>query len=192
VSISEPDRIREEIEASRAELGVDVDALTDKVSPSKIAHRQGDRARGAMNRMRDRVMGATPSTGDIKDKTAELGQEAKEKGRAAVEKAEGNPLAVGLIAFGVGLLAASLIPSSDTERHAAAKAKDAAAPVIDEMKDTAKQAADNLKGPAQDAAANVKDAAAGAASDLKDEAQGAASGVRDQAQDAAAEVREQQ
>jgi ElaB/YqjD/DUF883 family membrane-anchored ribosome-binding protein len=190
--MSEPDRIREEIEASRAELGVDVDALTDKVSPSKIAHRQGDRAGDAMNRVRDRVMGAAPSTDDVKDKTAELGHEAKQKGRAMVEKAEGNPLAVGLIAFGVGLLAASLIPASDAERRAATRAKDAAAPVIDEMKDAAKETADNLKEPARDAAETVKDAAAQAGSEVKDEAQGAASDLKDHARDSATDVRDQQ
>lgn len=192
MTMSEPDRIREEIEANRAELGVDVDALTDKVSPSKIAQRQGDRARGAMNRVRERVMGAAPSTDDVKGKTAELGEEAKQKGRAVVDKAEGNPLAVGLIAFGVGLLAASLIPASDAERRAAAKAKDAAAPVIDEMKDAAKETADNLKEPARDPVETVKDAAAQAGSEVKDEAQGAASDVRDHARDSAAEVRDQQ
>ena len=192
MSNSDPDRIREEIEASRAELGADVDALTDKVSPSKIAGRQSARVRDAVSRARERVMGAAPSTDDVKGKTAELGQEAKQKSQQVVQKAEGNPLAVGLIAFGAGLLAAALIPASEPEKRAAGQAKDAAAPVVDQLKDSAKDAAQDLKGPAQDAATNVKDAATGAASDVKEQAQGAASDLKDHAGDAAAEVREQQ
>ncbi len=185
MSNSDPDRIRENIELTRAELGEDVDALTNKVSPSKIAGRQTARVRDAVGRARDRVMGATPSTDDVKEKTAELSQQAK-------QKAEGNPLAVGLIAFGAGLLAASLIPASATERHAATKMKDAAAPVVDELKDAAKDTANHLKAPAQDAAANVKNAATQAGAEIKGQAQGAASDLKDQAQGAAAEVREQQ
>jgi hypothetical protein len=192
VTISEPDRIRADIEASRAELGEDVDALTDKVSPSKIAHRQTERVRGSVNRLRERVMGAAPSPDDIKGKTVELRQEAKQKAHEAAEKAEGSPLAVGLIAFGAGLLAAALIPASGAEERAAQKVKDAAAPALDEVKDSARDAADNLKTPAKDAAASVRDAAAQAGSEVKDQAQGAATDLKDRAGDAASEVREQQ
>jgi hypothetical protein len=42
---------------------------------------------------------------------------------------QGNPLAAGLIAFGVGWLAASLIPASRPEQQAAAKAKEHASVV---------------------------------------------------------------
>ena len=43
-------------------------------------------------------------------------------------QARGNPLAAGLIAFGVGLLAGSLLPTSAAEQQAATKVKDAATP----------------------------------------------------------------
>jgi len=41
-----PDEIRADIERTRQELGSDVDALADKVSPSKIVDRQVDKVRG--------------------------------------------------------------------------------------------------------------------------------------------------
>ncbi len=43
-----PDQIRADIERTRGELGSDVDALADKVSPSKIVERQVDKVRGAL------------------------------------------------------------------------------------------------------------------------------------------------
>ena len=42
-----PDQIRAEIEKTRRELGGDVDALADKVSPSKIVDRQTDKVKHA-------------------------------------------------------------------------------------------------------------------------------------------------
>ena len=53
-----PDEIRANIERTRSELGSDVDALADKVNPSKIVDRQVDRVRGAFGSVRERVMGA--------------------------------------------------------------------------------------------------------------------------------------
>ncbi|WP_200919300.1 DUF3618 domain-containing protein [Curtobacterium sp. Leaf261] len=44
--MSTPDEIRAEIEATRGNLGSDVDALADKVNPSSIAHRQTEKVKG--------------------------------------------------------------------------------------------------------------------------------------------------
>jgi len=57
---------------------------------------------------------------------APLSGGAGELPRKVAAKAEGNPLAVGLIAFGVGLLAASLIPASTKEKELASSIKDSA------------------------------------------------------------------
>ncbi|TFD05905.1 DUF3618 domain-containing protein [Cryobacterium sp. TMT1-2-2] len=42
-----PDQIRSDIERTRRELGGDVDALADKVTPSKIIQRQTDKVKSA-------------------------------------------------------------------------------------------------------------------------------------------------
>jgi hypothetical protein len=180
-----PEQIRAEIDATRGDLGYDVDALADKVSPSQIAHRQADRVKGRFTNAKEAVMGT------VHDKQASAGSSvdsAKDAGHQAVAKAKGNPLAVGLIAFGAGWLVSSLIPSSDREQELAAEVKDRAQPLVDEAKSAAQDVAQNLKGPAQDAAAAVKESAQGAASDVKDQAQSAASDVRDSAQSAKDEV----
>ena len=62
--MSNPEEIREDIERTRADLGQDVDALADKVSPNKIAERQGRKVRNAVTSLKDRVMGAASDATD--------------------------------------------------------------------------------------------------------------------------------
>lgn len=178
-----PEEIRADIERTRAELGGDVDALADKVNPSKIAHRQTDKVKDALGSMKDRVFGAAD---DVKSTISDSGSsasgaisDAKDKVAA---KAEGNPLAVGVIAFGVGLLAASLIPASTKEKEVAGNLKDQAQPLIEQVTDVAKEIGEHLQQPAQEAAAVVKDAAAGAVDSVKSEATAAADEIKDQTQ----------
>ena len=58
---SDPDEIRREIERTQANLSQDVDALTEKVTPSKIVERRVDRARDTASRLKDKVMGSNPT-----------------------------------------------------------------------------------------------------------------------------------
>ena len=59
-SSDDPDQIRRDIDRTQSTLSTDVDALTDKVSPSRIAQRRVDRVRGTANRWKDKVMGSDP------------------------------------------------------------------------------------------------------------------------------------
>lgn len=176
-----PDEIRADIERTRRELGGDVDALADKVNPSKIVDRQVDRVRGAFGSVRDRVMGAADDAGSSLSDAADSVGDMRDR---VVAKAQGAPLAVGMIAFGVGVLIASLIPASSKEKELAATVKDQAQPLVDQATDAAKQIGEHLKEPAQDAVTAVKDSAQDSVASVKDEAQSAAGDVRDQAQQA--------
>jgi len=183
-----PDEIRADIERTRQELGSDVDALADKVSPSKIVDRQVDKVRGVFGSVRDRLMGAADDAGSsLSDAGAHVG-DVKDR---VVAKAEGNPLAVGLIAFGAGLLLASLIPASSKEKDLAATVKEQAQPLVDQVTDVAKEVGANLKEPAQAAVASVKDTAQGSVATVKDETQTAAGQVKDQAQQARENIADQ-
>ncbi|MEK6342353.1 MULTISPECIES: DUF3618 domain-containing protein [Curtobacterium] len=185
-----PDQIRAEIERTRGDLGSDVDALADKVSPSSIAHRQTEKVKGRFQNVRESVMGAADSARSSASGSASgVADHAKDVAHQGVAKAKGNPLAVGLIAFGAGWLVSSLIPTSDKEEELAGELKDKVAPLVEDVKgqakdigsqlgDVAKEHAQDLKGTAQDAAQTVKDEAQGAASDVQDHAQGAAQDVR--------------
>ena len=96
-------------------------------------------------------------------------------------QAAGNPLAVGLIAVGVGWLVGSLLPASSAEERAAEKIKESATPAVTgavkdaaaSLQDSAKHAAESVKATAADAAATVKDETANSAHDLKDQTQAA-------------------
>lgn len=190
--MSTPEEIRAEIDATRAELSSDVDALTDKVTPSKIAHRQTEKVKGKLTSVKESIMGVAS---DAKDTvTSGVSSGAGAVGDAASniadaphmvsEKAKGSPIAVGLIAFGVGALIASLIPASEKEKAAASQIKDAAQPLVEQATDAAKEVASHLKEPAQDAAAAVKDQAAESVDTVKSEAGTAGSELKDQAKDA--------
>jgi gas vesicle protein len=178
----DPDAIRADIEATRRDLSGNVDALADKVTPSKIAHRQAERVKGAIRSVTDRVMG--PRDSGVHSAGTSIGDSISDAGRAVVDKAEGNPIAVGLIAFGIGWLAASLVPATDTEREIASNVKDAAQPLLHQAAETAKQVASDLQQPAKDAVSSVADSAKDAAATVKAEATVSAQTVADDAEDA--------
>jgi hypothetical protein len=182
-----PDAIRADIEQTRRELGGDVDALADKVTPSKIVDRQKDKVRGAFGSLRNRIMGAADDAGSAMSDAGSSVGDVKDR---VVAKAEGNPIAVGLIAFGAGLLVASLIPASQREKDLAEDVKEQAQPLVDKVKDAASEAGRNLKEPAQNAATAVKDAATDAADTVKEEARDASHQVKDQAQAAKENTRQ--
>jgi len=187
---TDPDQIREDIERTRAELSSDVDALTDKVSPGQVAHRQADKVRSAVSDVKDKVMGGVSDGADAAGTAASsLGGSAAGLPHAAKDKTRGNPLAAGLIAFGAGWLLSSLLPSTRQEQRLAQTAKEQAAPLVQEAKDAAQDVAATLRQPAQEAAAAVKDRAAEAGSTLRDEGRSAADDLRAGATDAADAVK---
>ena len=177
-----PEEIRARIEASRLELSSDVDALADKVTPSKIAERQTEKVKGALGGIRDRFMGAaSDAQSSASDAGGNVGDAVSGQAQRVADKASGNPFAVGLIAFGVGLLVSSLIPASTKEKEVAANIKDQAQPLVENVTDAAKEVAGNLKEPAQQAAAAVKDTATEAVGTVKSEATDATSDLKDSA-----------
>ncbi|MFE4465124.1 DUF3618 domain-containing protein [Oerskovia sp. NPDC056781] len=192
---TDPEQLRNEIEQTRTDLSNDVDALGDKVNPTHIARRQTDRVRHSFTSVKDKVMGTSDTAVRA---TTGAASSAADSARGAVgsasdgvssaassvrDRAEGNPLAVGLVAFGVGLVVASLLPSSQTEQRAASRVQDAAAPLVDDVKEAASSLAENMKEPAQDSAHAVQDAAKDAAEGLVEEGKAAASDVRSTARD---------
>ena len=58
----DPEVIRRDIEATRADLSRDVDALTEKVSPARVVERRVDRAKGAAGTVKEKVMGVSRQT----------------------------------------------------------------------------------------------------------------------------------
>ena len=180
-----PDAIRADIERTRRSLGQDTDALVDKVTPGKIVDRQKDKVRTKFGSFKERVMGAADdASGTASGVAGRAGDAAHDAAHTVKAKAEGNPLAVGLIAFGVGLVAASLIPSTDKEKELSQTLRDEAQPLVDEATAAAKSVASNLQDPATEAAEAVKSTATEAAEHVKSEATSATGDVQSRAGEA--------
>ncbi|WP_104173771.1 DUF3618 domain-containing protein [Arthrobacter sp. Y81] len=191
-----PDAIRADIEATRARLGTNVDAVADKVTPSHIVQRQTDKVKDAVFGVKEKVMGAAEHTTDrvhsaAQAGTGSAGAHLSDAGAAIGDaphqvkaRTQGNPLAAGLIAFSAGMLLSSLIPASEKEREAAEALKVKAEPLTTELTEAAKDIAEGLKAPAQDAMENVKATAAEATDHVKAEGQTAVDDVKYRAADA--------
>ncbi|BCW42925.1 DUF3618 domain-containing protein [Arthrobacter sp. StoSoilB5] len=177
-----PDALRADIEQTRRRLSTNVDAVADKVTPSHIVNRRVDRIKTAVFGARDDVQDrAAHAAHEAQDAVSGVVSDIGDAPQVITRKAQGNPIAAGLIAFGAGLLVSALIPPSDTEREAAQAVKEAAQPLTDELSHAAQEMAEHLKEPAQDALQNVKDSATEAAANVKDEGQAAAADVQDRA-----------
>lgn len=178
---SEPEQLRREIEHTQRGLSADVDALAEKVTPRRIVNRGVHRARQTVTGIKDTIMGTATDAGDRLSSTASTAtdtvssaassasQTLSEAPRTVRRQTQGNPLAAGLIAFGLGWLAASLLPPSGRERHIADQAKDLAQdhvqPAIgelagqlrDDLREPAEQAVESIKSTVQDAGSTVAD-----------------------------------
>ncbi|MCP2638030.1 DUF3618 domain-containing protein [Microbacterium sp. HD4P20] len=178
--MSNTEQLRAEIEVTRDELGRDVDALADKVTPGKVMERQKTRLRRAIDGVKTRVMGMAEDVGDsVTSATDSAAHGIGELPQTAARKVQGAPLAVGLVALGLGWLAASMAPPTDAERRIARSLRDAAQPLVDSAAEGAKELASQLEQPARDAVEQVKASAEDAATEVKEEAQAAAGHVKE-------------
>jgi len=144
-------------------------------------------ARRRFGDIKDRVMGSAEASVDaVHDAGASAATTVTDTASSVVHgtrsAAEGNPLAMGLIAFGAGLVAATVFPATRTERDmaqraqptldkAAAQAGPAARQVVEELKPAAQEAVTDLRDSAMDAASSVKEQAVDASTEAKQEAQ---------------------
>ncbi|GIF17268.1 DUF3618 domain-containing protein [Actinoplanes teichomyceticus] len=208
----EPDQLRRRIEQTRASLTRDVDLLAEKTSPGRVAKRRwtavkekvmgsteharyvaADTTSSAVSAVQDR---ASSAAGTVQEKAGRFGDAASAKAHDAVgavrgapqavaTQTQGNPLAAGIIAFGVGLLASSLLPVTEAERRAGAQLKEHSGDLVDGVKDVAGELKDELSGSVEHAVTQVKETARDAAQTAKDQAKTSAHEATDQTRNAA-------
>jgi gas vesicle protein len=215
---SDPDVIRRQIEDTRRELSYDVDALNEKVNPARVVDRRVTAAKGRMTGLKDKVMGtahdtthsahgmasnaagsvqgaASNAAGTVQDAASSAAGAIQGAPDMAIRQTQGNPLAAGLIAFGVGWLVSSLLPATQKEQQLAQQAETAVRENKDALLAPAKEAAqeigEQLKPAAQDAVESVKSTAQDAAATVKEEGQSAAQDVQGQAQQSKETVQSQ-
>jgi hypothetical protein len=188
-----PDRIKQDIAETRSELARDVDALADRTLPNRVARRRWAEVKAKVRTVSDKVMGtpnggghAVGSTvGAIRGAATQVGEKAgdmassvatsvREAPGVVAHGTQGNPIAAGVIAFGVGLLAASLIPRTELERRAGQQIKDNAGDLIDQVREPLTESAEQIK---EDAVAS----ATLALDDIKQTAKEAAQATKEQA-----------
>jgi hypothetical protein len=217
---SDPDVIRRQIEDTRANLSYDVDALNEKVNPTRVVDRRVGKAKSTVTGLKDKVFGVAQDKGAVVSNrssnvagsaqnaassaadsvqgaahsAADSVQGAASSAMGAVQsapdtiqrQAQGNPLAAGLIAFGVGWLVSSLLPTSEKEKQLASQAESAvkehSQPLVDQAKSVAQEIGDNLKPAAQEAVESVKSTAQEGVDTVRSEGQTAAQDVQGQAQ----------
>lgn len=199
---SNPEQIKAEIEATRAELSRDVDTLAQTVSPANVAARQKQKVSSAVTGVKDRASTAVfGAKGTVMGKADQVqsasGNAVQSTGEAissapqlARQGAQGNPLAAGMIALGVGWLAGSLLPATRAERQAAGTLKEKAAPLVQEVSELAKETAQGLQEPAKEAVEQIKSAGTDAIATVKDEGTTTAADVAGTAKQSAQNVRQ--
>lgn len=192
MSSNDPEAIRADIERTRAEISNDVNALAEGADPRRIAGRQVQKVKDGARSLVDKVFGSDDdATGYREPGVLEGARSAVAQAPAQVRSStRGNPLVAGAVAFGVGFLAAGLLPSSRQERQLARNVKEQAQPLVDEVAAVAKDAAANLQPAAQQAAETVKQVAADAVETVKGEAGAAAADVKESAQQATESVKD--
>ncbi|WP_435107971.1 DUF3618 domain-containing protein [Nocardiopsis synnemataformans] len=185
-----PDQIRQDIERTRSELTHDTDRLVDHANPRNVVHRRTRKVRHGTRDLKDRVMGSALSSGEaaegIRHTTDQAVGMAKSLPERAVHQTQGNPIAAGLIAFGAGLLAASVLSESRAEQRAARRVgehadaieparqavAESAAHVKEQAVESARTAGEHLKGSASEAAQTTGEQARHEAMSAKDEMRG--------------------
>ena len=195
--------LRQDIERIRDDLDETLDELGERVSPRHIARRRKDAVRARVTRVRTAVMGSAQETGSTaagkarhtKESVQETAGQAAEKVREAPEmiqqQTQGNPLAAGLVAFGAGMLVATLFPPTEAEQRAASAVQEQVEPLKDQALEAGREMKDHLQQSAQESAQQVKETAKGAAQEVKGQAQSSAESVKEQTKSSAEAVKEQ-
>ena len=139
---------------------------------------------------------ASSAAGTVQDAASSAATAVQQAPDTIVRQTQGNPLAAGLIAFGVGWLVSSLLPASEKEKQLAQQAetairenkdallepaKQVAQEVGEQLKPAAQQAVESVKSTAQDAVTTVTEEGKSAAADVQGKAKQAKTTVQSQA-----------
>jgi len=209
------EELRDDIEQRRAYLSQDLDAIGDRVSPQRVMERRTAAMRGRIRYAKESIMGqADQATGhavDLRDRAAGMADDARStldeathKAQAGVhevaeragevpdlvrQKTEGNPLAAGLVVFGLGLLAATVLPESRRERQLARRVQPRLEDAARTAAETGRAMAEDIKPAVQESASRLQESAKESAQEVAEHAKGAAKSVGEDGKQAAANVK---
>ena len=183
----DPDRIRQEIEKTRADMSETVDALGYKADvktrakESLVEKKESAKESvvGATQTVKDKLVGAKESASDATPDADQV----KHQARRAKGLAQENPLGLAIGSIAVGFVAGLLIPATRVEDEKLGQVSDE---VVDRVKQTGEEALERGKEVAQEAAQSAKETAQQSgqehAEELKSSAQEHAQQAASQAQ----------
>lgn len=172
------EKLKAEIADRRADMSEVIDQLGNKLSPRQAAQRRVGRVRDRCASVAATIMGSANQAGEavqglkhnVTDRTQDIAGSVQSAPQAARSSTQGNPLAAGLIAFGGGLLLASILPATKTERQMASSVSQQARPLVEEAKHAAADVKDNLQDSAKGAAQELKDTVSDSAHQVTEDA----------------------
>lgn len=175
------DELTDQIRTTRTRMDHTLDDIGDRAGPGRLTARMKDAVASA----KDTVMGAATGTGQhLADTGSDVAGAVRQQGR-------GNPLAAGLVAFGAGLLAGSVLPESRSE-HALAREvqRKAQAPLREQVQQSASEVADRVGERVGEAKDTVAEEARAAKDDVASDASQRTQAVEEHAHRAAEDVRD--
>jgi len=185
--------LRRDIDRTRTDMSGTLEAIGDRVSPSRQLEFRKNKMRLWFRDARERVMGAAEDMKDwAEDKKERAGEQADHMADMTGMRpgSNGSPLIAGGLAFGIGALLGATLPSSPREKQMLAEpARKLAEPLKEELKETGSEIADHMKQPVTDAVQEVKQTAQESVSDLKETTRDAAQDVKDAATSGQSETR---
>lgn len=176
------EELRRDIAAQRQDIGRDLEAIGDRLSPGRMVDRSRERTRRRVTTWRERVMGKVQDTRDrMGDAMPSVGGASDTSPTEMVEeRVEGSPLVAGMVAFGLGFIAGSILPPSSRERELARSVEPQVQQLARGAAETAKEAGEHLAPVVQEEAQAVKEEAGEAASQVAGQARSEMTSAKDE------------
>ena len=181
---SSENELKQEAQTQRARMSETLEAIGDRVSPERMVERRKAAIGQSVRKVKDTVMGSRdyeePRLAHMRDQAGNAVSSAAERVQHTPDmianQARGNPLAAGVVAFGAGMLLATLFPETPTEHRLLDAAQPQMQQAAEGLKEAGKELAEDAKQHGQDAAEELKSAGSDAASSVKDQLQTTSSG----------------
>jgi hypothetical protein len=189
--------LKQEAQYQRERMGDTLDAIGDRLSPERVVERRKAAVGQRFRSVKEAVMGspgyvesgvnsgglrgrAEGTASSATDAVQSATQQVQHAPQAIADQARGNPLAAGLVAFGLGALFATVLPKTKTEQK-----------LVDEARPQLESAAEELKEVGRVVASDAKERTTSAVAEVKAAGENATESVRDRARESAEHVRGQ-
>jgi len=180
--------LRHDAQNQRERMGDTLEAIGDRLSPERIVQRRKAAVGQTFRNAKEAVMGSpdygesggkSGLRGHAEDMASSASEAVQQAPQVLAAQARGNPLAAGLVAFGLGALFATVLPKSRTEER-----------LVDEARPQLQSAAEELKEAGRAVAADAKERTTSAVEEVKAAGSNATEAVRDQARESTDRLRD--